>query len=732
MARYPTYDEYKDKPDKGIRRCDELLKKNPNDAQILITKLQLLAAVSDSAAATQIVSQLMAVQPSIQDLSEISSIEEAIIELRSSEYPPTLTAGPDVAKLWDSAFKASQDTNHKLDLQSLRFSRAMVDSRLIDAQQSLIQLKVLLPKNRVFYMAHAAVTQMLSTSEQDLQSRLALSLARKAVSEKFDDDTSLDCRVPGQIFAQQASLKDIETVAGRALENSRQVFEATRPRAGSGQDRGVSPIPSLDEETVPPKEWLRAETASLKSQFSKLAGSDSRLEALERFAANAVQLYVTSTKSLSLRTYRPSADAIFLAVSALVQSWQLTRSSASLLQAAFLAQGLLKDNSQVHEAKVVLVYLYMRLGLPSLAVKHWDSLSIKEVQYDTIGHAFLTRLSITHPHSFAGGKLREAEPIRLATLGIGVYRRCEERLAESHASVLSHGQTGMMFDLHELRESLRLSLTRRIISIEQRRLARLLNRVMDVKIVHLYPRLTAAWLDTRDTRDFSATFDYGFNVERTLHELEQPKSWILFNLAADSLWCLVHDYSPAIKDTAELLVQLDQISTQDSTTDQEFLVGNLTHQLLRLAFIASEANGGSSQDLKAVEAAIKKLNIESLVAVSELFPPRVHNVYLNVDALRLVSAFCRYMEQKKASSKAEVKDLRRLAEDEFRRLQKYAKEQAAGIEKSHVEEVVTGGEERSVPDCLKQFGEDAIGLFSASLAESAKDVWSGVAQLKLT
>ncbi|MGG6498888.1 UNVERIFIED_CONTAM: hypothetical protein NY603_38760, partial [Bacteroidetes bacterium 56_B9] len=69
----------------------------------------------------------------------------------------------------------------------------------------MIQLKQFQPKNRSIYMAHAAYTQLLSKSKDDLQSKLALGLARKAVSENFDADSSLDCRVAGQIFAIQGS-----------------------------------------------------------------------------------------------------------------------------------------------------------------------------------------------------------------------------------------------------------------------------------------------------------------------------------------------------------------------------------------------------------------------------------------------------------------------------------------------------------------------------------------------
>lgn len=207
MARYPTYDEYRDKPKKGITKCDELLKRTPKDVQLLATKSQLLSELGDTAKAQATIDQLLAIQPPTRDLQEISLIEDAVVEnLVSNTFPQPLSAGPEVAKIWDNAYKTATATNYKLDLQSLRFSRAIFDNRLQDAQQALIQLKLMVPKNRVFYMAHAAVTQMLSTGNEDLSSRLALSLAKKAVAEKFDEVK--DLVVAEQHFAEESSLQE--------------------------------------------------------------------------------------------------------------------------------------------------------------------------------------------------------------------------------------------------------------------------------------------------------------------------------------------------------------------------------------------------------------------------------------------------------------------------------------------------------------------------------------------
>jgi N-terminal acetyltransferase B complex non-catalytic subunit len=131
MARYPTYDEYRDKPKKGISKCDELLKRTPKDVQLLSTKSQLLTELGDTAKAQATIDQLLAIQPSTRDLQEITLIEDAVVEhLQANSFPQPLSAGPEVAKIWEHAFKAATAVNYKLDLQSLRFTRAIFDNRL--------------------------------------------------------------------------------------------------------------------------------------------------------------------------------------------------------------------------------------------------------------------------------------------------------------------------------------------------------------------------------------------------------------------------------------------------------------------------------------------------------------------------------------------------------------------------------------------------------------------------
>ncbi|QIX00058.1 hypothetical protein AMS68_005575 [Peltaster fructicola] len=720
MARFPTFDEYRDKPAKGVQRCDELLRRDPSNVSILLTKLQLQAAQSDVNAARQTLDRLYASKIPILDLSEIATIEEAVVELNNEIYPPSLSAGPEVAKLWDVAYKATSSVNHKLDLQSLRFTRALIDNRLLDAQQSLIQLKVLSPKNRVFYMAHIALTQMLSTSKDDLQSRLAITLARKAVSERFDDQKDLDCRVPGQIFAAQGATKDIESILASRFADSKQVFDTQRKTISSTGKQTSATNP----DTVAPKVWLNSELLVLKGQFRDLVSGECTTVQLQSFAANAIRLFVTATQSLSLQSYRPVSEAIFLAISALVKAWTLDAAPAYLLQSTFLAECLVRLQPKVHEAKVILVYLYARLGLGRSAYLEWDSLKTKEIQYDTFGHTFLSQLSIIHPHY-----LTDIDPVRIIAHGLGVYRRLEDKLLETHASVLSHGQTGMIFDLHELRERLRLSTTRRILSLEQRRLGRLHSAKLTEQSIYVHPRLTAAWLDTKDNRDFSAAFDYGFEVERALHQQDETKTWLLFSLAADSLWCLISDQLPLVKDTTALLTQIEALSTRDATPDYEWVVGELIVSALTMT-LALQKDGQTELKDKLLHG-IEALHIEALIMEADKLPLRIRCVYLYLDALLLLAAFIKYAESKNALTKQEATIVRDALSTALKQLQAYCRDNISAVDTSAIRSCISSPAQESVFTELAPLGADNLTSFCASIAEASKDAWAGAVQYRI-
>ena len=713
MARYPTYDEYRDKPKKGITKCDELLKRTPKDVQLLATKSQLLTELGDTAKAQATIDQLLAIQPSTRDLQEITLIEDAVVEhFQANLFPQPSSAGPEVAKIWEHAFKSATAMNYKLDLQSLRFTRAIFDNRLQDAQQALIQLKLLAPKNRVFYMAHAAVTQMLSTGNEDLSSRLALMLAKKAVTEKFDEVKDLDCRVPGQIFAIQGKKDDLEGIKSSRFAESRQVHDALREVKKSNGEEALAGL-KIDDAKFGTPEWLDATIAETKARFTTLL-KDSDKAALYSFAAETMEMYRKAVKSIDQFRYRHVCQLIFLAISALVKIWEQHNEPDALLQAAFIGEMLLRNNQQIHEAKVILIHLYMRLDLATLALKHWDSLSVKEIQLDTMGHVFLTRLSITHPHKATTSTTRSNDPLAITTQALAMYVRCEQKLAECEANVLNNGQTGMILELHALRENLRLSVSRRIFSLEQRRLARFFRSpALDANVVHVEPRLTAQWLNAKDNRDFAAAFNYGYNVERALHAHDDAQAYILQSLAADTAWCLSNSAVPPIKDTSALLQKLSELETSSNSPSAESSPTALS--IATLHFLASP----TQETLASL-----KSTLQSLPSLDE---QSLRPTYLFLDVLRTLLAALKHVEQQapKALPKSELDALRKQADDGIAKLQANAKERSR---KANGQSVRAGSSKDA--GIWSMFDNEEVGSFAGRIADAEGHGWEGVSRLK--
>lgn len=731
MARYPTYEEYASRGAfvEGIKRCDDLLKKNPTDTQLLITKLQLLCKSNGNW--TPVLDQLSAVQPPIRNLRELVPIEASVVEANKNVYPSPLSAGPIVSKLWDVAFKSTTNANEKLDILSVRFSRAVMDNRIADAQQTVIAWKAFQPKDRSAYMTHAAYTQLLSTSKDDMQSRLALGLARKAVTEKFDDEKGLDCRVPGQIFAIQNAEKDLEGIRERRFKDSKQVYDALKLSEPVGAEvvadgKGGA----VDVAKMPPREWLHAEVEKLKIEFAQLIETAASVKRLVEFVAGIVRLLHRSLITLDLTKGRDSADACFLAVSGLVKIYTSTEEDHYLLKAAYLAEKLLRYNEHVHEARLVLVYLYMRLQLGSLAMQFFHSLSVKEIQHDTVGHILFTRLSLIHPFQSALPSRDWFEPHERTFKALGIYGRHEDKLSEMEASVLEHGQSGMIFDLNALRGSLRFSLARRLTLLEHRRIARLTGKGFGKKTSEIGPRQLANWTNLKDNRDFNAAFDYGFNIETALQGRAgrvPGERWLLYNLAADTASCLASKQIPLVLDGEKLVEALATSGNEEDLTPAEVFAGDISRHTLAL-LLAAKAGVATQEHIDTLDTAISALPIAALVSTTGMLAQTLTDHYIYSDTLKIVIAGCRYLAELKVP--LGTKELQDLSKRLIGQLQNHAQSQIAALRADHVQARLLEGDER-LREALLLFGKDGVREFAELVVGSAKEGWEGVGKITI-
>ncbi|KAF7188283.1 hypothetical protein HII31_10347 [Pseudocercospora fuligena] len=740
MARYPTFEEYAKRNafDEGIQRCDELLAKSTKDVDLLTTKLRLLCASKPASEdGPKVLEQLSTISPPIQDYRELERIEAAVVDSFKNIFPPPLTAGPVIAKLWESAFKANTNLEYRLDLLSVRFSRAVLDNRLQDAQQALIQLKAVAPRNRAIYMAHAAYTQLLSTKKDDLQSKLAIGLARKAVNEKFDDEKALDCRVAGQIFAIQGSEKDLETIRERpAFRESKQVYEALqlhKQDVPNGTANGQAE--RVDPSKVSSREWLQSEVDQLKHNFGELISANASTEALKEFTANSIRLFHTATTSLDLGARnRVAADPCFLAVSGLVKLFADSRDEAYLLQAAYLNECLLKFNEHVHEARLILVYIYTRLGLGANAMRLFDSLNIKEIQFDTVGHTLFTRLASIHPFRAELPSKDWYEPHERTNKALQVYPRHEDKLSDCECGILNHAQSGMIFELNKLRSELRHSWSRRMLLLEHRRTARLSGKGYGKGTSEVGPRVLANSTQVKDNRDFNAAFNHGFDVEKAIYATNgrlPGQNWMLYSLAADVAWSLAGKQIALIIDVENLSTALEKATVSDESelTGAELLSSHIIVKLLPVFQTVKSGVSPSKDSIDGIAAAVKRLPISSLITSKDLLTEHISDHYIFIDTMLIVHRTCKFIKEVAEHIPQEVASLQQTAMKTIKLLQTHATEQAAGLKAQDVAEKIR--KDDVLGKEIDAFGSENLKAFAENLVASAREGWEGVNKIAL-
>jgi N-terminal acetyltransferase B complex non-catalytic subunit len=194
-------------------------------------------------------------------------IESQCWEEIKNHWPRPLTSGAIPKAYWTKAINNTTSKSEKFALLYPRWEHAVYDARIEDMQTTLAMWRQTVP-DRKLTLAWAALSQMLADrldervaelnqqaeqmlgwdekrteqeteakqkkqaelkTQADQMRKMAMLVARKAVSEKWDDDKDLDCRVPGQIFALQGSWEDLDSIRDRpAFTGSKEVWKALK------------------------------------------------------------------------------------------------------------------------------------------------------------------------------------------------------------------------------------------------------------------------------------------------------------------------------------------------------------------------------------------------------------------------------------------------------------------------------------------------------------------------
>lgn len=135
------------------------------------------------------------------------------------------------------------------------------------------------------------------------------------------------------------------------------------------------------------------------------------------------------------------------------------------LRAAAILQYTLEQSPLSHDVRLPIVLLYRNLGAVSLQLSAFSQLSVKHVQWDTIGHLAFERISTIHPWPLSPstrGKMEpdQYDPIRIVETVQDFYRMTQEKLPSKYKTAIEEGSYDQVVGFQEFEHRVESSLCR--------------------------------------------------------------------------------------------------------------------------------------------------------------------------------------------------------------------------------------------------------------------------------
>lgn len=222
---------------------------------------------------------------------------------------------------------------------------------------------------------------------------------------------------------------------------------------------------------------------------------DASVDALE-FASRALQLF-TETRERSV-SY---PEAALLAALGLLSLAARTVDSGLVLQANMILRTASIKFKDYYPLRVLLLQVQMISGQVHLAMDTFLQLSVKNLQWETVGHLLLTRISTLHPRQHGYGE-DSLNPLGALDLALTVSDNSQRSLDKAIREGLKHESYSNVMDTVQLRSNLQRSFVRQLYTVEERKC----RRVLDIPIK---PGLEDVVTDSIDLRDMSFMPTYG-------------------------------------------------------------------------------------------------------------------------------------------------------------------------------------------------------------------------------
>ncbi|KAI1614285.1 N-acetyltransferase B complex non catalytic subunit-domain-containing protein [Exophiala viscosa] len=199
--------------------------------------------------------------------------------------------------------------------------------------------------------------------------------------------------------------------------------------------------------------------------------ADMPTEDFTSFILQALEVFEKSTSTTS-----PCPEAAILAILAILRLSPTKDSPQNTLFAVILLQIARAKFEDYYLFSIFLILLQANLGLLSLAMQTFTRLSVKNMQYETVAHLILTRISSLHPAATSGnGNSSLAfEPSSAIDTGLTIIENADTALVRGIREGLRFNSYSNIYNSVKMRSDIERSMNRQILAIEERKLARLL------------------------------------------------------------------------------------------------------------------------------------------------------------------------------------------------------------------------------------------------------------------
>jgi len=142
---------------------------------------------------------------------------------------------------------------------------------------------------------------------------------------------------------------------------------------------------------------------SLKLEYHVLSTTEPASQDIANFASKALKLYSAGQDNESI-----ASEAALLSALALLRLAHKSKDPALILQSSMVLHTACSKFKDYYPLRILLIQLQMASGQIHLGMQNFSKLSVKNLQWETVGHLLLTRISTLHPRQHGHGGLVES------------------------------------------------------------------------------------------------------------------------------------------------------------------------------------------------------------------------------------------------------------------------------------------------------------------------------------